>query len=261
MAWPSLGEPTTELLAQVVGVAAFSAALAIIAYREDILDKMGSGLAFLLNFLIGFFGDLTWVGLLLLFVLLSFVATKFKYTLKRRLNAAESHGGRRGGLNVLANGLVPLFVALIWWRGESGYLSQTEATVMYVAAVSAAAADTLASELGVLDRKVHSILPPHPRVPPGVDGGVSMLGQISAFMAALLVSAMAMVVFSLTGQLAFSFRFFIMCTLLGWTGCQIDSVLGATLEKWGWLGKGGVNFCSIGAATLLAYWFLGVFQW
>ena len=113
MAWLTLSEPTVELLVQVVGVAAFSAALAIIAYREGILDRVGSGLAFVLNFLIGFFGDLTWIGLLLLFVLLSFVATRFKFTLKRKLNAAEAYGGRRGGLNVLANGLVPLLVALI----------------------------------------------------------------------------------------------------------------------------------------------------
>ena len=260
MVLPGFGDFDLEALGQLIGVAAVSGALALLAYREAILDRVGSILAFLINFVIGYFGDLTWVGLLLLFVLLSFVATKFKFALKRKLKAAEAHGGTRGGLNVLSNGLIPMFVALVWWNGD-GPLSQTEATLMYVAAVSAAASDTLASEVGVLDPNVYSILPPHPRVKAGVDGGWSVLGQISAFSAALLVSAIAMVVFDLTHQLDFAFKFLALTTFLGFLGCQIDSVLGATFEKWGWLGKGGVNFCAIGAATILTYWFLGLTGW
>lgn len=261
MVLPGFGEFDQEALGQLIGVAAVSAALALLAYREAILDRVGSILAFLINFVIGYFGDLSWVGLLLLFVLLSFVATKFKFALKRKLKAAEAHGGTRGGLNVLSNGLIPMFVALLWWGGEGGWLTQTEASLMYVAAVSAAAADTLASEIGVLDPKVYSILPPHPKVKAGVDGGWSVLGQISAFSASLLVSAMAMVVFDVTHQLDFAFKFLVLTTLLGFAGCQIDSLLGATFEKWGWLGKGGVNFCAIGAATVLMYWFLGLTGW
>ncbi len=249
-----------ETLGQLIGVAAVSGALALLAYREAILDKVGSILAFVINFVIGYFGNLTWVGLLLLFVLLSFVATKFKYALKRKLKAAESHGGTRGGLNVLANGLIPMFIALIWWGGD-GWLSPKEATLMYVAAVSAAAADTLASEIGVLDPNVRSILPPYPRVKAGVDGGWSALGQLAALTAALLVSAMAMVVFDLTYQLDFSYRFLALTTIMGFLGCQLDSVLGATFEKWGWLGKGGVNFCAIGAASLGTFWIVGVTGW
>ena len=40
--------------------------------------------------------------------------------------------------------------------------------------------------------------------------------------------------------------------LCGFFGCQIDSVIGATLERKGMIGKLGNNFASISLGTLLA---------
>jgi uncharacterized membrane protein len=40
--------------------------------------------------------------------------------------------------------------------------------------------------------------------------------------------------------------------LCGFLGCQIDSVIGATLERRGKIGKLGNNLASIGLGTLIA---------
>ena len=45
---------------------------------------------------------------------------------------------------------------------------------------------------------------------------------------------------------------------MGFVGCQIDSVLGATLENRGIIGKGDVNFISIGISTAFS---IGIFNY
>jgi uncharacterized membrane protein len=41
-------------------------------------------------------------------------------------------------------------------------------------------------------------------------------------------------------------------TLIGFIGCQIDSLFGAVLENRGYIGKGTVNALAISSGTLLA---------
>jgi len=52
-----------------------------------------------------------------------------------------------------------------------------------------------------------------------------------------------------------------MVTAVGWIGCQVDSVLGATLENRGLIGKGQVNAISIGIGALLAWQLLDYIGW
>ena len=52
--------------------------------------------------------------------------------------------------------------------------------------------------------------------------------------------------------------FVIIPAIMGFIGCQIDSVLGATLENRGIIGKGGVNFISIGISTAFS---IGIFNY
>ena len=40
--------------------------------------------------------------------------------------------------------------------------------------------------------------------------------------------------------------------LIGFLGCQVDSVLGAVLENRGYIGKGTVNALAIAAGALMA---------
>ena len=46
--------------------------------------------------------------------------------------------------------------------------------------------------------------------------------------------------------------FFPFVILIGWLGCQVDSILGAMLENRGYLGKHGVNFIATLSGSLMA---------
>jgi len=235
-----------------------SALIALLAYRGKVLDPGGSALAFLISFLVGALGHWSWLFLLLVFVAGSFLATRFAFAYKVRLGVEEAHGGVRGGANVIANGAVPALIAVAFAQADlTGYtlLSETQALVALTTALAAAAADTLASELGVLNDHPVSILNWRQRLPPGTDGGVSPIGTLAAAMAALCMTLVAITTFAgldLLNGTRHDFLFYIILpAVAGFFGCQVDSVLGLTLERRGWLGNGGVNFLAISSSTLL----------
>ena len=116
-------------------------ALSSIAYHRKILDRNGCVLAFLMGMIIGFFGHVVWLGVLLLFLFTSFAATRWRYELKKRRKVAEPKGGKRGFENVLANGYVPTIIALLsveYWPGFP-HFSKPVAGLMFLISISAAA--------------------------------------------------------------------------------------------------------------------------
>jgi uncharacterized protein (TIGR00297 family) len=84
------------------------------------------------------------------------------------------------------------------------------------------------------------------RVPPGTDGAISLAGTLAGLGGAVLVTMVA----TLTLGLGISDA---VCIGLGAAGgLFIDSLLGATAERRGWLNNDGVNFLSTFAAALIA---------
>jgi uncharacterized protein (TIGR00297 family) len=250
-------------LVNAVVVVAACVLLAGLTYIRKVLDLQGSVLGFVMGLVIGLFGSLLWLGLLLIFLVTAFVATRYKYALKSELGAAEAKGGTRGFASVLANGWVPMVVALLSF--ENPWIStfpKDIAAVLYLTAISAAASDTIASELGVLSSRTYMITTGKP-CRPGTNGGVSALGTSAALGAAVYTSAVGWVVLLLfSGQLAgFPLWFILVPVAMGFLGCQIDSVLGATMENRGMLNKDRVNILSIGAATLLALALMTAVGW
>jgi uncharacterized protein (TIGR00297 family) len=245
---------TTPDLVNAVVVVAACVLLAGLTYIRKVLDLQGSVLGFVLGLVIGLFGSLLWLILLLIFLVTAFVATRYKYSLKSELGAAEAKGGTRGFASVLANGWVPMVVALLSFGNPwISTFPKDIAAVLYLTAISAAASDTIASELGVLSSRTYMITTGKP-CKPGTNGGVSALGTGAALGAAVYTSAVGWAVLLLfSGQLAgFPLWFILLPVAMGFLGCQMDSVLGATLENRGMLNKDRVNILSIGAATLLS---------
>jgi len=254
---------TTPDLMNTVVVVAACVLLSGLTYIRKILDLQGSVLGFMLGLVIGLFGSLLWLVLLLIFLITAFVATRYKYTLKSELGAAEPKGGTRGFASVLANGWVPMVVALLSF--DNPWLStfpKNVAAVLYLTAISAAASDTIASELGVLSSKTYMITTGEP-CKPGINGGVSALGTSAALAAAAYTSVVGWVVLILfSGHLsAFPVWFILIPVAMGFMGCQIDSLLGATFENRGMLNKDRVNILSIGAATLLSLALMTAIGW
>jgi uncharacterized protein (TIGR00297 family) len=251
----------------VMGVVILCLILCILAYKERILDLWGTFLAFFIGAIIGVFGGILWLTLLLFFLITSFVATKYKYGLKMERGVSEGKKGERHFKNVLANGFIPAFIALISYEDFHFIEEKWMAEIAFIAAISVAASDTVASELGVFSDKVILITNPKKHVKPGTSGGISALGQFWALLGSTYTAVFAWIVLffipfnffsSQDGLLNFtspsnSYALVAIPLIVGFVGCQIDSVLGATLEQKGWITNEGVNLASTSLGGLMAW--------
>jgi len=215
----------------------------IFSYRTDILNRKGSVMSFVLGLLVCFSSGLYWLLLLIFFVLICYIATiaKKEEKIKRHWSVKESI---RGENNVVANGIVPIVIAVL------SFLNRPAMGLCYITAIAAASSDTFASEIGILSDDVY-LITTIKKTRVGTDGGVSPLGEAAALLGAFIMALLGwLLVFQLDP--AYAFRALFYPTVFGFLGCQIDSLLGAVFERRGQLTKGGVNFLSIAAVTLLS---------
>lgn len=233
-------------------------ALSGLAYAKRVLTWDGSLAAFGVGFIIGIFGDIMWLFLLLVFLMTSFIATRYRFEEKRIIGAQEGLQGERRYSNVLANGLAPTFVAMVGFFDVS-VLPKSLSGLLFVSAISVAASDTLASELGVLSPKTYCITTLE-RVRPGTNGGVSLLGQGAALLAAVYTTTMAWIFLffippyvGLAPTFPSSPALLAIPVVVGFLGCQVDSVVGATLETRGLVSKKTNNLLSTSLGALMAY--------
>jgi uncharacterized protein (TIGR00297 family) len=246
-------------LVDVVVTLVISIGLAGAAYLRGVLDLKGTLVASLMGIVIGFSAGWEYVLLLLLYLLTSFAVTMYGYSAKKAAGLAEGKRGERGWRSVLANGIIPTFLALLH-AFDIPVVEPWQLSVLFVTAIAAAAADTAASELGVLTRDPVLITKPSLRVPPGTNGGISFRGQVFALAASAYTVLIGTAVFIIAGAYrgdltdeTFGWYMLMMPIAIGmgFISCQIDSLLGATLENRGYLGKDGVNLVSIGLTSFL----------
>ena len=168
---------------------------------------------------------------------MTFVATRFGRARKERSGLAEGRSGRRAA-QVVAN----LGMAGLW-------AAQADANIFVgaLAALAEAAADTVSSEMGQALGGRTLLITTGRRVEAGVDGGVSLAGTACGVAAAGVIAGLAVALGAVgvvPGWVIFG---------VGCAGLLFDSVLGATVERRGWLGNDAVNFTSTWAAAWLAF--------
>jgi len=233
---------------QAVIVLVLCAALSALSWKLGLLTADGSLASFAVGMVLGLFGGIGWLLLLVLFAFIGFLVTRFKMELKIKKGVQEGRKGERSYRNVLANGAVPMVIAiatfLIGWEGELPAL-------IYMSAVCVAAADTTASELGVLSDRTF-LITTFKRVPSGVDGGVSLYGTGWAVAASAFAALVGWVV--IMGSVP-SWPVLIPIAM-GVLGCFIDSVIGATLETKGWVTKLWNNITSMALGAAIALFIL-----
>jgi uncharacterized protein (TIGR00297 family) len=226
------------------------AGLSILAYALRALDMLGAVASFFLGFEIVLLGGLRWLALMTFFPVLGVLATRLGQRTKELRRVAEASGGERGVANVLGNGLAAGLAALALLLEPA--VPKMAATLAFATALAAATADTLASELGVLAKRARSMWPPFAAAPVGSNGAVSWRGQTAAVLGSSILAMGSVYLLSVPWSLAW------VPALAGFAGCQLDSLLGATLERdatrQGPLSKQDVNFlaAAVPAGIVLA---------
>lgn len=206
--------------------------------------RTGGGLGLLIFLGSGFAG----LAQLALFFGLGTAASSWRVADKRRLGLAEENKGRRTAGQVVANAGVAGLLGLLAWQ-QPTYAPL--AHLMLAGSFAAATADTLASELGnVYGRRYYNILTLRPDTR-GLNGVVSLEGTALG----LLGTAGLAAAYCLGVGWGPAFGWLLVA---GTAGNLADSVLGATLERRGYLGNNAVNFLNTLTGALVAgglgYW-------
>lgn len=243
-----------DLVDSVIGVGVTVALASAAVYARAFTATAGFVAALFASVIVVCAG-FPFLALLVLFVVGSVLATRYGFEQKRRAHVQEGTAGERGVDNVLAHVLLPTALALGYAVDPTG-LSTGELAVLFTAALAFGAADTFASEFGVLSGSARSILTGRP-VPPGTNGGVSVVGEVWAAVGALVTACLAIVFFVAFGTpIGGAVLVVPSAALAGFLACQVDSVLGEALENRGELTKHGTNFLamlsSVGLAALFA---------
>ena len=147
---------------------------------------------------------------------------------------------------------------LSFYRSYSALGGHELAYLALCACVGVASSDTLASEIGSLDPRTR-IITSLAAVPAGTNGGMSPTGTIAAFYGGLIIAIISTLLGAFNGDATPPIFLFLAVTVIGWIGCQIDSLLGALLENKGYLGKHGVNFISTFSGSLLSLYAVYIF--
>ena len=227
-----------ERLAIAAAVTVGFALLARILRGVDWPGALAGGLACFLLF--SGAGPAAFATLAALFAMTS-VSTRLGYRRKLALGLAERREGRNGR-QVLANLAVAALASLAF-----GATGNRVWLVVTVAALAEAATDTVASEIGQY-RDLHArMITTWKRVPAGTDGGITIPGSIAGMAAGLGIAGVATVGGMISvGELWIPLS-------AGFAGMLIDSLLGATLQRRGWISNQTVNFFATLAAAVIAY--------
>jgi uncharacterized protein (TIGR00297 family) len=261
----------TEAVAVVAWVAGLSVLLGLITWKLGTATPMAAASGALITASLMFstaaFPYQPWHTALipvLAVSLLAFVSTRAGRRKKERLGTAEPRQGRSAS-QVAANlGMAALvasepvrdlFLNRPWFNSfylPLAFRLETLSLALPLAALAEAAADTVSSEIGQVLGGRPRMITTLRAVDPGTDGAVSLAGTLAGLIAAAIVAGVGS--WAMRGG-------WILVTLScagAVFGLLFDSVLGATLEKRGWLNNDAVNFLSTASAAGFALLLLAI---
>jgi uncharacterized protein (TIGR00297 family) len=225
-------------------IIAIAIVLCLFAYHKQLMSPAATVAAAISAIIIGFCGGIWWEVTMILFPAFAFIATKAHFEDKKAMGLQEGNRGCRGLLNILGVILFPTIVSVIYHFTDT---ADFELTIAFMSALAVSTADTLSSELGVMDPKVYMITTGKP-CQRGMNGGVSRYG--------LLVSAIGAGAFAVLGYLII-FREFSFLMVIPWVagilGNIIDSVEGAVFENRGLMSKYTVNTSSSMIGAIIGF--------
>lgn len=224
---PALDAPMTTFPARTVLGLLAAIAIALAARRARSLSASGAWAAVAVG-TAAVAAGWGWGALLLLyFVTASALSHAGAAEKERRTRGIVAKGGARDAMQVLANGGVFALCAL---ATRCGWGDPRVFSAAGAGALAAAAADTWATELGVLFGGMPRALAGFRPVPPGTSGAVSLAGTVGllagAAGVALAARALALTL-ALTHGLA-------VVVVAGCAGAVADTLIGALLQERRW---------------------------
>ncbi|HYA55177.1 MAG TPA: DUF92 domain-containing protein [Nitrososphaerales archaeon] len=201
-------------------------AFALAAVLLDTIDARGFLASATVGFAVVYGGGISWFVIVAVFFSLGVAFTLYKYGYKRRLGSAQGKGGARNWPHILANGGLAS-IAAIWNLASPGIVP----AAVFLGAVSTSAADTVATELGLLSHSQPTLIT-HPSrvVTPGTSGGVTALGFVGSVFASIVIGMMALAL----GILPDPYLIVPVCVIGGVFGAAFDSLVGATVQRKGY---------------------------
>jgi uncharacterized protein (TIGR00297 family) len=139
--------------------------------------------------------------------------------------AAFDKTGARDYRQVLANGATGTVSTLLFvFTGWPGWY------LVYLAAMSEACADTWATEIGTLSKHPPRYILNLQKVEPGRSGGITMLGTSAALAGSFLTVFSGFLIVLNSSSMTMDLGMLILCTVMGFLGSIVDSILGASVQ-------------------------------
>ncbi len=194
--------------------------IGLITYLRKALDLFGTLFMIVMGVIIIFTAGPNWLILIFIFFALGLISTKYKHQYKKEIGVYE---GTRTLKNVISNGIVAFVMAAFGNYGG------------FIGSIATATADTLASEVGVTVQP--RLITTLKKVPPGTDGGISILGTLAGIAGAGVIGLAAYFL----GIFPDPFVTLKISLIAGTVGCFVDSILGAVLERRNFISNEYVN--------------------
>lgn len=214
-----------------LGACAAALVIAWACHLKGYLKLNGAVAAWMVGyFTLGFGGVAFFAPLLAFFMAVNWVGKLAERIAGSRLPSGlervEEKGSRRDYLQVLANAGTCLALSIAYGASRGTPFAEPFFWA-YLGSLSAACADTFASEVGILSKRKPVLIWTLEPVPSGLSGGVTPFGYAAAAVGALVPVGALAAVGSPFGLGPGAVAGAVACGLLGST---VDSVVGATLQ-------------------------------
>lgn len=171
-------------------------------------------------------GGMLWITPLFIFFVLGSMVSGYKRTFKKKVGVEQSIRTYR---NVFSNGGAAAIFALMYL-----FIENELYFIGLMGAMATAMADTSATELGQVYGKHPRLILNMKKVPLGTPGGVSKQGLLFSLLGSGIISSLLFI-------WGYDVAIFTVVLISGFVGALIDSLLGASIERKGYIDTHMVN--------------------